>query len=382
MKNKNQDPVMRLFTLLNLDEEFARTPGAKVINSESLVSKKLSKDFTDAIYSNSDGELGFVPSCQCGATRGAAHKGLTCPQCGTVCDSQFTDTLMHTTWLGLPDHMAPVLHPVWFAILKDWTSISKKSKSSIIELLLNPEDDLPEDLVPLLPPGRGFQYFYDNADTILDVLLNKYETAFKPKAASVRIFRKYYRDCMFTRHLPILHNSLHPLKSNGGTLRYVDATSKEILSAVIDLSVETFREHSTTVSIKQSNRVLYGIYMTVFNYYQAIIKEKIGGKKAILRKHDFGSRIHFSARTVIVPHDHVLPMDEVVMPWDIMVNGLKLPIMNFLMNKYKLHCFEALSTVMRALNQYDPMVDKCISQIVDEYPSHRIPIGLGRNPEN
>ena len=279
----------------------------------------------------------------------------------------------------MPESMPSVLHPIWYILLKSWTSIGRKN-ISVIDIILNPDEEVPEDLVPFIK-GRGFQYFYENADLVLDMMLYEYpKTSKKAMARWVEPFRAIYRDVMFTRKLPILHNSLHPLKCNGGTLNFVDSTSKEILSAVIDLSTETFKQHATTVSFRQFNKMLYEIYNKVISYYQALISEKLGGKSAMLRKHCYGSRIHFSLRSVVVPQDSILPMDELVLPWKMMVNGLKLPIINHLIHRHHKTVSEAMSIFMKALVEYDVSIDEIIATIVKESPDQKLAIGLGRNP--
>src|SRR5574344_1949687 len=71
----------RHFELVDLEQVFAANPHAKIINSDSSVTKNLAKDMTDIIFSNCDGDLGFVPSCQCGNTKGVSKLGLKCPLC-------------------------------------------------------------------------------------------------------------------------------------------------------------------------------------------------------------------------------------------------------------------------------------------------------------
>lgn len=371
--------VSRLFTLIDLERLFSDTPEAKIVNNETLVSQKLSKEYTDAVYSNTDNELGFVPTCQCGAVRGAMKEGMLCPKCGTKCSSQFIDSLSHIAWIGMPESMPPVLHPVWYVILKQWTTVGRKNISAV-DIILNPEEEIPDDLQVHIK-GRGFQYFYEHADEILDMLLYQYpKTSKKAMAQWIIPFRKVYREMMFTTKLPILHNSLHPLKSNGGTLNFVDSSSKEILAAIIDLSTETYKQHATTVSFKQFNKTLYDIYERVIAYYQALLVEKLGGKTAMLRKHCYGSRIHFSIRSVVVPHAIVLPMDEVELPWKMMVNLHKLQVLNFLVNRHHLSVDQALTQFMYALVQYDPEIDKILEQIVKEYPDGKLALAMGRNP--
>ena len=398
-----QDPLVRHLKLLNLDEMFVNSPNARILNNEALLSKKLSEDFTSAIYSTCDGELGFVPSCECGKIRGVTKLGLICPDCGTKCASKFIDVLEHVSWIDIKEPMPPVLHPIWYFVLKDLTTIGKVSvstggdgekktapaqKAAIVDFLLNPllekdkdvRQEIPDDYLPYLK-GRGFRYFYEHADEILDDWLYKYpKTAKKPVAADVIEFRKQYRSMMFTRKLPILHSSLHPVTSNGGTLNYVDSSSIKSLTAAVNLSAEIFREHATRVSPARRDKALYEVYQTIVDYYRDLILNKIALKTGILRKHDFGSRIHFSFRAVVHPHDQVRPMDEVVLPWGTMVNGLKLPILNFLVNRFRKSPETALELVMTALTKYDETVDKCIQMFIDECPGKKISIALGRNP--
>ena len=157
----------RYFTLINLDEAFANNPNARILNNDTLISKKLSTEFTDAIYSSCDGDLGFAPTCKCGAIHGATKLGLYCSLCDSTCEEQFIDHLEQQAWLGIPDCMPPVLHPTWYLILKNWTSVGKASLS-IIDIILDPEKDVPEDFMMYLD-GRGFKYFYENADKLLDI---------------------------------------------------------------------------------------------------------------------------------------------------------------------------------------------------------------------
>lgn len=371
--------LKQVFTLIDLDKLFERTPNAKVVNNDTLVGRKLSKEFADAIFSNSDGDLGFVPTCRCGKTYGLAKKGLICPECGTECSSQFVDTLSHASWIGIPAGYAPVLHPMWYMILRSWTGGSRQT-APVIDAILNPDSKVPEDFIPFMK-GRGFQYFYDHCEEIINILAYEYpRTAKKPVTKGIMTLYKHYKQVMFTRHIPILHSSLHPLRNSGDTLRYTDNTPKDILAAIIDLSVLTFRQHSVRSTQRQIDCTLFTIYTKIINYMHLLITQKLGEKAALIRKHDFGTRVHFSARTVVTPHDRVRPMDEVVLPWKLIVNSLKLQILNLLIFRQKMTVEDALTTFISALTNYDPLVDNVIRTILDEFPDKKMPIALGRNP--
>ena len=372
--------TFKIFGILDLDKEFHGNPDAKVLNNETLVAKKFSKQFTDAIFSNCDEELGFVPRCQCGATKGTSKIGLRCKICDTVCSSQFIDHLQHVAWIAIPEVMPMVLHPIWYQILRDWTAIDRRN-TAIIDIILNPKADIP-DSVSKFVTGRGFQYFKDNYKEIISKLLNDCpKTKDKSENPWIERLLTVYGDRMFCRHIPILHSSLHPFKSGGDTLNFADGTPKDMLEAIIDISAETFKYHAISVNWKTANENLFKIYKKIIEYNTNLINLKLGKKEGLLRKHCYGSRIHFSLRAVVVPHDQILPMDEVVLPWGTMVNGLKLPILNFLMNRYHKPFVEAVEQWQTALTAYDPLVDKCISDYIAESQDGCIWTCIGRNPD-
>ena len=374
--------------LIDLDSLYSNSSNARVINSSFLTGKTLSEDTVRAINSSTDGDLGFVPTCECGRTHGVSKVGAVCPDCGTVCSSLFIDKLEHVSWISIPDEMGPVLHPIWYTILKKFTTIKLNKKDiSLLDFVLNPELEkdkdyrigIPEDFMPFVV-GRGFKEFYENADYYLDVWLNKYtSTATKSSADEIKQFCAKYRSCMFCSKMPILHNSLHPITDNGATLKYMDPTSRDILTAVIDLSVESFKLRSGKKNL-HTDRALFKIYKTIISYYDSLVRAKLNGKKGILRKHVFGSRIHYGFRTVVRPHTSAMPMDEIVLPWCIIVNCLKLIILNFLVNKYEKTVDDAVNIFYNALTKYDPLVEKCLRDYIEETPKHKIPIMLGRNP--
>lgn len=370
----------RVLTLIDLDELFHNTPGARIINNDTLVSSKFSKEFNDAIYNNCDGDLGFVPTCQCGAVRGVSKEGSICPHCGTVCSTQFINKLSHMAWIGIPDHLPPVLHPVWYRVLSAWSSIGSHNKTCVIDIILDPTLEPPDDLIPFLR-GRGFQYFYEHFDEILDVMLTKYpRTAKKPTARSIAVFAKHYRNIAFVRHLPVLHSSLHALKRGGDSQLYADPVSKEIMSAVIDLSAMVYSEHAIRTSPTQRDHVMFTVFKNVMDYYKELVTKKLNGKKALLRQHNFGSRIQWSFRTVITPHTDIRPIDEIVLPWGILLNGLKLQLINLLVSRKYKTVEQALNQIMRAFNNYDQEIDELITAIIDEFPDHKMPVVVGRNP--
>ena len=387
--------AIRIPRILNLDQLFAdsEASGARIINNSNLISNKkdangkvipINEEFTDAVYRSIDGELGFAPTCRCGNIQGIGREGQVCPLCGTKCSSQFVNTLEHTLWLGIPESLPPVIHPVWYSVLANLTK--KISIGSIIDFILDPSKPdvkCPPEYMHLIT-GRGFKWFYENADAVLWGIVEVLGTdkVKNKKAASLMLanFIRMNRDSLFTRKLPILHSSLHPVKTGGDNLRYVDRDSLKIISAANELSTLAFNMHATIAKQERAELALYGIYRQCAAYYSEIVKTKLGSKKGLLRQQCCGSRLHFTFRCVITSQDKVIPLDEVIPPWGIVVNLLKLPILNFLTHrKWKLTMDEALTKFRHALNEYDKDVDECIQTFINEQPGKRWPIAIGRN---
>lgn len=374
--------------LVDLENIFRNNPDAIVINNDSLATDGLADNVVKAIYSNCDGELGFVPTCQCGYTRGVTRVGLTCSKCGTVCSSKFVNSLEHRVWIAFSEELPPVLHPIWYIILEGFTRVGKVKESSLINFLLDPwlekstkSATLPADF-NIYFKGRGFDYFYENIDEIMDTILYKYPKTAKKKekANSIKELYDKYKHLMFVRHVPILHSSLHPETSNKGSLKYIDSTSTNVLATATDLSVLVNSIHNKIIPHYRLHHKIYKIYKQITLYYELLLTKKLGAKPGLLRKHVYAARWNWTFRAVV--HAQALPgaLDEIIMPWGIMVIVLKLPILNFLQNRYGLHANEALDKWNRALAVYDEEVDKCIESFIAEAKDGRIPVIMGRNP--
>lgn len=381
---------IRHFTVIDLEQLFANSPNARIVNNSSLITSSLSEDIVKNIYSNCDGELGFVPTCACGYTKGVSKDGLICPHCGTACSTQFVDSLQHSAWVSIPEEVfpAPVIHPTWYMVLRYLTQTGKSEDANLIDYILNPilerekgAHPMPENFKRFVK-GRGWQYFYEHADEVLDMFMYEYPNTAnkKTKVADFKVFREKYRHLLFTRKLPILHSALHPVTSNGSSLKFIDSTSKPLLVAINDLSAETYRLSLTKVRADRRDSILFKVYKAISEYYSKLVKEKLGKKVGMLRKHIFGGRLHYTFRTVVHAQSKPGPLDEMVLPWGIMVTELKQIILNYLVNREGYTMARAMDIYNGALVRYDSLVDKCMRTYISETPHGRIPIIVGRNP--
>lgn len=377
------DRLCWLPALLDLEKLFADSPNARILNTDDFTSSDISSKLVEEVFRNTDGDIGFVPSCKCGNVRGKGREGQYCPLCDSVCSSQFVDKLEHILWINIPPELPPVLHPVWYMVLRAWTR--RKKCGSVVDVLLDPDaTEIPEE-IERINTGRGFRWFYENVDAILTELLEVYSSKKKTKdkreeTEYVRTFISMYRDVMFTRKLPVLHNSLHPKRTGGDKLYYIDKTASEILKVANDLTMLAFKVRSSNTYLPRFEKTLYDQYINYIAYETDIVSVKLGSKTGLLRKQCCGKRLHWTMRCVVAAQDRTLPLDEVILPWGLMVNTFKLVVLNYLVNRYHKNMTEAEAIHRHALNNYDPLVDECLQTYIREHRGGRLPIAMGRNP--
>ena len=273
----NTHLLSNILTPIDLEDLFRRSPGARIVNNETMTSMDLSKEFCDAIYNRNDGDIGFTSSCECGKLYGRSYEGMICPDCRTKVDTAFVDKLTHTAWIGTPPELPPFVHPVWYFILKGWTGIA--GGASVIDIILNPEKEVPEHLKHIIQE-QSFEYFHRNYELIFDHLFNSCPMTLASRRIMewVKLFYAQYKDILFTTKLPILHSSLHPLIKSSGSLKLADKSSKDILEAIFNLSTVSFSAKNTVTTKKHTHKTLYSVYEKLIVYYQALIKEKVGAK--------------------------------------------------------------------------------------------------------
>lgn len=273
--------LLRIFSPIDLEDLYHRSPGARIVNNESFTSMSLSEEFRQAIYSNNDGDIGFTPSCECGRMKGRFFFNATCSECNTKVTTDYVDKLTHTAWVGTPGDMAPFIHPVWYFILSSW-SIGGKAVPPIIDIILDPDKEIPEPLSGIIQ-GHGFKYFHENADKIFKYLFyeHPWNTSGRRTMEWIKVFYEKYRPILFTSKLPILHNSLHPLMKSGNSLKFADRSSKDILEAIFNLSTISFEVRNSIITKKAELKSMYLIFMKIMAYYREIIKEKLGSKSAL-----------------------------------------------------------------------------------------------------
>lgn len=357
--------IWRMLFLKDFDELFSQNPDAVIANNASFAEENFAEAITKLVYSdNQTGDIGFVAECECGQLKGNYFIGKTCQTCHTEVRPNFVDELRHKVWISTPRSVEAFIHPIIYFNVSTWLSYGKKR--SYLDDLLNPDSKMPEEVEKVFQ-GRGFNYVHANWDFIMDYFLNVHpKTRKKKQVPYMRMFLEYYRHLVFPSYLPILSNELHPITREGKSLKYTDDSSSDILQAIIDLATIEFSETATVVSQKKIEQVTFNSYMAYIEYLKKIIRKKLSVKKAMLRHHIFGTRLHGTFRSVIVPIMGEHYGDELHLPWNVGVSTYKLMIINVLMNKKDYSMVDALAKVSRAMITYDYEIDQIIQLLISE----------------
>lgn len=352
------------------------------------------EEIKKVLFQSSDGSVAFVAQCKCGFMRGNYHLGDICPKCKSKVETSFANDINIRAWLEIPETLPPFLHPVAYRVLNSWIGIAKH-KTSILDALMNAGMDLP----PPYNDGhlcQGMWNFYNNFWDIIRYIANMHRG---PKSANDEVVMKFLelnKDSIFTRHIPILNQSLHVL-THSGSMTYNDESSKHIFKACLELNevIKQLRYNPKQSRLYMDQQV-FSCYKAWSDYTNSIINDKIIHKTGFIRKNILGTRLHWTGRGVIVPITNLHCADEIELPWRMVIGLFKLEILNKLRLNYGFDLNTALRYWQQAqigINENMPdgrnkeNVKECISyvktvldQLLAECPFKGFPIAMGRNP--
>lgn len=385
--------ILKLTNLENLFYDVAEKYGDNVVilNHINYSDPNYSDVLANTIFSRSS-ELDFVPRCECGNLEGVVFEGMICQQCKTeVTDDMeiVSGKLLHKAWLKCPNEIkGGFLHPTIYKLLtSDWlkykptSAVNRGETNNYLDLIINPklECDVPE-MLPLLEMGRGFSFLYENFDMIISFFANTFPKTAKKTKLKIPILYviALNKNNLFTRYLPILSSTLHAVISSGDEHRknYVNKNCGYVMAAASNLSYLEFAirkkpqeiyEYQTTIS-----------YRDYIKYQDDVTITQLSKKRSLPRMHLFAARLNFTCRGVITPHTKAHQMDELTLPWSMIVNLMKMHILGKLLKKYTLD--EALRIHFNALENYSDEINDIIEALIEECPFKGLPCLFNRNP--
>lgn len=372
--------------LVNYDEIFhSLKHPAVIINDVSTALASEKEEFNKQIYTKYSGNdlLSNLPSCDNGCTIGEYHKGEICPECHTVVVEPTMQELQPIIWMRAPIGVRSLINPIFWAHLSEFFS---KGSFDVLRWIADTgyhpvvKTPLIMDSIQTLIPGRGYNYFLDNFDFIINTLMESKPyriPAKRRQAADLMTMIRMYRHCLFPQYLSLPNKSLLVIeKSNVGT--YVDTTVPGAVDAIrtmasIDLPEsnfsQRFRENRTIKSICQ-----------VSEFHIEWSSKSLAGKTGVVRKHLLGTRSDFSFRAVISSISEAHDYREIHISWGIAVAVLHVHLANKLSRYHGMTANEIIGFLDEHAQKYNELLARLFDELIAECPYLGIPVILGRNP--
>lgn len=352
-----------------------------LVNDIDVSSMKAKTEFNEMISTRYEGDtLNVIPSCECGAVSGEYNIGKGCDNCGTTVAHSTERDIESSIWIAAPDGVRGLINPViWSMFAKNFTH----SGCNVIEWLCNPHYRVDRDNIPALNKlkeynfPRGLNSFHDNIDKLFDILFqSKICTGNAKVRKGVEDFFRMHRHNIFSKYLPI-PSKIAFITEETVTGTYADPSMASALDAIRTIS--SIKTSLTPMSLKQREARAIKAVSQLAEYYETTYKDSLGTKEGWLRKHVFGSRLHFSFRAVITSLSENHDYDELHLPWSLGVSLLKVHITNKLLRR-GLTPKECTSYIARHTNQYDVTMDEILQELIDESTHGGILCIFQRNP--
>ena len=355
-----------------------------IVNDISVALASEKEDFNRKIYTRFSGDdlLSNLPSCVCGVTTGEQNKDEYCPECNTPVVDSAMQELQPIVWMRAPNGVRSLINPLFWTMVSDFFSRSNFDVLRwVADTNYHPVARVPAvmDAVKAVIPDRGYNYFIDNFQWIVETLmeLKVYRTPPKRKlAADLMEMMRRYKHCLFPQYVPFPNKALVVIeRSNVGT--YIDTTVSGVVDAIRTMTGIDLPETNFHVRTKE-NRTIKTICQ-YSEFQQEWGSKSLAGKPGVLRKHVYGSRSDFSFRAVISSISDAHRYDDIYISWGIAVSVFRLHLDNKL-DKLGWTANQIVGFLDEHAQKFHPLLAKLFDELIGESPGGRIPVVLGRNP--
>jgi len=367
--------------LIPFDQQFALLSEPPIIindlvnNSEE--DKELIKDILTTRYSSD--MISLLPSCKCGATKREYSTKIICDYCNTAVSSSIEDEIEPNIWFRKPAGVNKLINPIILIMLK---TRLKKRGFSIMQWLIDTKYRTQVKTPPIvdkiksLGVQRGYNYFVDNFDFVIDALFSLKD--FQVKKDQVDYLYeliKRERNNLFSDYIPLPNKSLLIIeKTNVGI--YVDPIINEAVDA-LEMLVSIDKNFYDQTPATKENRTAKAL-LTLTEFYEKYFKTSLSQKQGQFRRHLLGCRTNFSFRAVISSLTDTHDYDEIHVPWGIGLTAFRPHLLAKLMKMGMSHN-AAIGLILGNINSYHPILDGLLKELIAESPHNGIPVILQRN---
>jgi DNA-directed RNA polymerase beta' subunit len=345
-----------------------------VTNPETIIPKK--NTFTDdGIFSEEIfGKLhneNYQYSCTCGNIKGKFYTNHRCTDCGTLV--RFTESnITKFGWIKLSDTYE-FINPLFFFLIQK--IVPKKMLHQI--LAYNKKMDVNGNLIDEETMEEEFDYkknpfinyglieFKKNLFKILDFFKeNSTSKEIKDrKSKTIKFIKKNYKK-VFIKYYPIIPTILRPV------VIIQDSLIFDEINNYYNIIITTSNMITEANSIKTKNDLeilplLYNVQIMLNNIFDKML-QNISGKSGYIRTSLMGTRINFSARSVITPAYARHDIDEVIMPYLTFLELYKFHIINVLQKLKNINYNEALHEFNLSTLKFDKNIYEIIKTIINK----------------
>jgi len=367
--------------LVPFERDFLQLTVPPIILNDYVALTQEAKDrlsrVTTTSYDNSD-VYANEPACDGGHLHGAIRKGMMCPECHTPVRDPFDGVLNTRVWIRSPNRVAPLVNPVVWNML---TRALTRNNVNVLEWLTNTDYSPPTitpEMMQLLDAGfsRGYNRFIENFDRILTCLISNRGPSAK-KLKEIQEVVAAYRDCVFTKFLPLPNKALLVVEKTH-TAQYVEDVAVQLLEVIrmmtgIDKQLPMLNQRQLE---NRTAKSMFGLR----SYYDNVYRTQIAKKSGLTRKNVYGGRVHWSVRAVISSRTDPHKYDEIMIGWGHAVTVLSVHIKSKLMRKHGYSPGRAAALINAHTHSHHPLIQEVLEELFRETPGQRMAALFVRNP--
>ena len=258
--------------LVNFDEVFKNQKGPKhIVNDLDLSSDEKKDKINNLIFTQYNADvMSTTASCDHGCTIGESYIGLQCDTCGTRVARPLSDELESILWMRRPEGVAKFINPYVYQRLTSFFKVNDGVPINLIQWLTQPgykpKDDprsrgeKPKFLrtMSAMVEKRGYNYFVENFQRILETLFNLKEFKKRNRGHLIEMLNSNY-DSIFSDYMPLPNRSVLVVENKNNWCfvddDYFAAIDVAKMMAGIDIKRNVAELQDDGVSVEEIMRV-------------------------------------------------------------------------------------------------------------------------------
>lgn len=364
-----------MFEVRSLDQMAASLPVPPTIINDlpahTEEDRQRIRDLAVTTYDKTD-KLTAVPQCHCGRTRYAHNIDLTCDHCGHPVEHFSSRTIKPDLWFKAPAGVIGLINPL---VYNHIGSFIKSGRFRGLDWMIRDTIRTPDlrgrtgsiiNRFNQLGIARGLNSFIENFEEIFEKVILK--EAPRKSRAELQRYVDMYRDKFFVEMLPMPSKVMFIVEETSVGNYYND-----IMNSCLD-AIYTATSITSAFSERRIMNASALVCMQMAKFYDTTFSKFISGKGAWLRSAVYGNRSLFCFRNIITSDHDIHRYDEIKVPYKLLLNCLKTPVMHKLIYEHDFTYRQAHNYITRHARRTDPFLKTILEELIAATPNGR---GIG-----